>query len=87
MSDEELEVCSDAPHWDLDFFCDLVYADHQSGLVQVMNQTIKLTTLFNQVNAEALEQQGVIRLNEKPMTFCVQRMLKQAPSEAAGLPD
>ena len=27
--DEELEVCSDAPHWDWEFFRYLVCADHQ----------------------------------------------------------
>jgi hypothetical protein len=53
---EELEVCSDAPHWDWGFFYDLACADHQPLPVQVMNQPTNLTILFNQVNAEALEQ-------------------------------
>jgi hypothetical protein len=53
---EELEVCSDAPHWDWSFFCDLADADHQPWPIQVMNQPTNLTILFNQVNAEALEQ-------------------------------
>lgn len=53
--DEELEVCSDSPHWDLEFFCDLVCADHQPWPVQVVNQPTDLTSLFNQVNEEALE--------------------------------
>ena len=54
--DEELEVCSDAPHWDWDFFCDLACADHQPWPVQVVSQPTNLTSLVNQVNAEALEQ-------------------------------
>jgi len=29
---EQLEVCSDAPHWDWEFFRDLVCADHQASL-------------------------------------------------------
>ncbi|WP_223441372.1 3'-5' exoribonuclease [Pseudomonas sp. BF-R-19] len=54
--DEELEVCSDAPHWDWRFFCDLACADHQPWPVQVVSQPTNLTSLFNQVNAVALEQ-------------------------------
>jgi len=54
--DEELEVCSDAPHWDWSFFCDLVDADHEPWPVKVVSQPTNLTSLFNQVNAEALEQ-------------------------------
>ena len=55
-SAEELEVCSDAPHWDWDFFCDLASAEHQPWPVQVVSQPTNLTSLVNQVNAEALEQ-------------------------------
>ncbi|WP_448144299.1 hypothetical protein [Pseudomonas silesiensis] len=54
--DEELEVRSDAPQWDWGFFCDLACADHQPWPVQVVNQPTNLTSFFNQVNAEALEQ-------------------------------
>ena len=54
--DEELEVCSDAPHWDWRFFCDLVCADHQPWPAQVMNQPTDLTILLNKIDAEALEQ-------------------------------
>lgn len=54
--DEKLEVCSDAPHWDWGFFCNLACADHQPWPVQVVSQPTNLTTLFNQVNAEAIEQ-------------------------------
>jgi hypothetical protein len=60
---EELEVCSDAPHWDWGFFYDLACADHQPLPVQVMNQPTNLTILFNQVNAEALEQ---VELSDLP---------------------
>lgn len=59
----ELEVCSDAPNWDWDFFCDLVDADHQPWPVQVVNQPTNLTILFNQVNAVALEQ---VELSDLP---------------------
>jgi len=52
---EELEMCSDAPHWDWKFFCDLLCADHQRWPVQVVNQPTDLTSLFNQVNEDALE--------------------------------
>ncbi|MGH8389936.1 MAG: hypothetical protein ACRESJ_31415 [Pseudomonas sp.] len=60
--DEELEVCSDAPRWDWVFFCDLACVDHQPWPVQVMNQPTNLTTLFNQLNAEALQQADLFDL-------------------------
>lgn len=53
--DGELEVCSDAPNWDWDFFVDLVDVKHQPWPVQVMNQPTSLTSLFSQINTEALE--------------------------------
>lgn len=61
--DEELEVCSDAPHWDWGFFCDLACADWQPWPAQVVNQPTNLTSLFDQVNAEALEQ---VELSDLP---------------------
>lgn len=61
--DEELEVCSDAPQWDWDFFRDLVCADHQPWPARVMNQPINLTILFNKVDAEALVQ---VELSDPP---------------------
>lgn len=61
--DEKLEVCSDAPHWDWGFFCDLACADHQPWPVQVVSQPTNLTSLFNQVNAEAIEQ---VELSDLP---------------------
>ena len=53
--DRELDVCSDAPNWDWDFFVDLVDVKHQPWPVQVMNQPTNLISLFSQVNTEALE--------------------------------
>ncbi|MNR01660.1 exonuclease domain-containing protein [Pseudomonas sp. IT-P218] len=53
---EQLEVCSDAPHWDWQLFRDLVCADHQPWPLHVMDQPTDLTILFNQVSAEALEE-------------------------------
>jgi len=61
--DEELEVCSDAPHWDWEFFRYLVCADHQPWPVQVVSQPTNLTSLFKQLNAEALEQ---VELSDPP---------------------
>jgi hypothetical protein len=62
-SAEELEVCSDAPHWDWDFFCDLASAEHQPWPVQVVSQPTNLISLFNQLSAEALEQ---VELSDPP---------------------
>ena len=61
--DEELEVFSDAPHWDWEFFRYLVCADHQPWPVQVVSQPTNLTSLFKQLNAEALEQ---VELSDPP---------------------
>ena len=61
--DEELEVCSDAPHWDWEFFRYLVCADHQPWPVQVVSQPTNLTSLFKQLNAEAVEQ---VELSDPP---------------------
>lgn len=61
--DEELEVCSDAPHWDWEFFRYLVCADHQPLPAQVVRQPTNFTSFFNQVNAEALVQ---VELSDPP---------------------
>jgi DNA polymerase III epsilon subunit-like protein len=53
---DQLEVCSDAPHWDWQLFRDLVCVDHQPWPLHVMGQPTDLTILFNQVSAEALEE-------------------------------
>ena len=60
---EKLEVCSDAPHRDWKFFCDLACADHQPWPVQVLNQPTNLAILFDKVDAEALEQ---VELSDPP---------------------
>lgn len=61
--DENLEVCSDAPHWDWKFFRDLVCADHQPWPGQVLNQPTNLAILFHEVDAEALQQ---LELSDPP---------------------
>ena len=61
--DEELEVCSDAPHWDWGFFRDLICADNQPWPAQVMNEPTNLTILFTHVDAKALVQ---VELCEPP---------------------
>ena len=60
---EQIEVCSDAPHWDWQLFRDLVSVDHQPWPLHVMDQPTDLTILFNQVSAEALEQ---VELSDLP---------------------
>lgn len=52
--DEVTEICTDAPDWDWDFFCDLAYVNHRWP-THVMNRPINLTTLFSQVNTNTLE--------------------------------
>ena len=49
-------MCSDAPHCDWSFFCDLACADHQPWPDQVLNQPTNLAILFHKVDAEALQQ-------------------------------
>lgn len=56
-------MCSDAPHWDWGFFCDLAFAGHQSWPDKIMNQPINLTILFAHVDAEVLEQ---VKLSDLP---------------------
>jgi DNA polymerase III epsilon subunit-like protein len=51
---EMLEVCTDAPQWDWDFFCDLAYVDHLWP-THVMNRPTNLTMLFSQLNTDAFE--------------------------------
>ena len=60
---EALEVCSDAPYWDWGFFCDLVCAGHQPWPCQVLDQPTNLAVLFNNVDAEAIEQ---VELSDPP---------------------
>ncbi|EJN25447.1 hypothetical protein PMI36_01707 [Pseudomonas sp. GM79] len=52
--DEALEICTDAPDWDWDFFCDLAYVDHHWP-AHVMNRPTNLTTLFSKANTDLLQ--------------------------------
>lgn len=52
--DEMLEICTDAPDWDWDFFCDLAYVDHRWP-AHVINRPTNLTTLFSKVSIDALQ--------------------------------
>jgi hypothetical protein len=53
--DEILEICTDAPDWDWDFFCDLAYV-HHSWPAHVMNRPTNLITLFSKANTAALQE-------------------------------
>jgi hypothetical protein len=46
----QLEVCSDAPDWDWDFFCDLAYVDHKWPS-HVANKPTNLIQLFRHLGA------------------------------------
>ena len=52
--DERLEICTDAPDWDWDFFCDLAYVDHRWP-AHVINRPTNLITLFSKVSTHALQ--------------------------------
>jgi hypothetical protein len=52
--DEVIEICTDAPSWDWDFFCDLAYLNHRWP-AHVINRPTNLTSLFSQLNTDALE--------------------------------
>jgi len=52
--DETLEICTDAPDWDWDFFCDLAYV-HNSWPAHVINRPTNLITLFSKVSTNALQ--------------------------------
>lgn len=52
--DEMLEICTDAPDWDWDYFCDLAYVNH-SWPTHVMNRPTNLTTLFSKANTDILQ--------------------------------
>jgi hypothetical protein len=46
-----LEICSDAPEWDWDFFCQLAYADHRWP-PNVINKATNLLRLFRDLEAD-----------------------------------
>ncbi|NWL22149.1 3'-5' exoribonuclease [Pseudomonas umsongensis] len=48
-----IEIYTDAPDWDWDFFCDLAYVNHHWP-ARVMNRPTNLTTLFSKANTDAL---------------------------------
>ncbi|MDO8402309.1 MAG: 3'-5' exoribonuclease [Pseudomonas sp.] len=52
--DAMLEICTDAPDWDWNFFCDLAYVDHRWP-AHVINRPTNLTTLFIEANTDALQ--------------------------------
>ena len=52
--DERLEICTDAPDWDWDFFCDLAYVDHRWP-AHVINRPTNLITLLSKVSTHALQ--------------------------------
>jgi len=51
--DNPLEVCSDAPEWDWDFFCQLAYVN-QRWPSHVANQPTNLIQLFKHLDADDL---------------------------------
>lgn len=53
--DGMLEICTDAPDWDWDFFCDLAYVDNRWP-ANVINRPINLTTLFSKANSDILQE-------------------------------
>jgi len=52
--DEMLEICTDAPDWDWDFFCDLAYVNHRWP-AHVINRPTNLTTLFSKAHTDTLQ--------------------------------
>ena len=58
----QLEVCSDSPDWDWDFFCQLAYVDHKWPS-HVANRPTNLIHLFRHYEADNI---GNITLPELP---------------------
>jgi DNA polymerase III epsilon subunit-like protein len=52
--DEPLEICTDAPNWDWDFFCDLAYVDRRWP-AHVINRPTNLITLFSEAHTDTLQ--------------------------------
>lgn len=57
-----VEVCSDAPEWDWDFFCQLAYLNNRWP-VNVANRAINLILLFRHFEADDI---GNVTLPELP---------------------
>jgi hypothetical protein len=53
--DEILEICTDAPDWDWNFFCDLAYVGHRWP-AHVINRPTNLTTLFSEANTDTMQE-------------------------------
>ncbi|MGV8864229.1 MAG: hypothetical protein ACOH2T_24070 [Pseudomonas sp.] len=51
--DMELEICSDAPEWDWDFFCDLAYVKNRWP-ANVVNRATNLVEVFSQLSTDDL---------------------------------
>lgn len=60
--EDQLEVCSDAPDWDWDFFCQLAYVDHKWPS-HVANRPTNLIRLFRHFEADKI---GDFALPELP---------------------
>lgn len=57
-----LEICSDAPEWDWDFFCQLAYVNHRWP-ANVANRPTNLIVLFRHLEADDI---GNVTLPELP---------------------
>lgn len=55
---ESVEILTDAPQWDWEFFCDLVYVDGKWPS-NVSNKPLNLISLYNEVASE-------VEINEAP---------------------
>lgn len=49
--DGPMEICTDAPSWDWDFFCDLAYVNHKWPQ-RVLNRPTNLIELFQDLGCE-----------------------------------
>jgi len=49
-----LEICSDAPEWDWDFFCQLAYVNHRWP-ANVANRPTNLIVLFRHLEADDID--------------------------------
>jgi hypothetical protein len=81
--DGPLEVCSDAPEWDWDFFCQLAYVDHRWP-AQVANRATNLIQLFKHLEADDI---GDVALPELPHHALLDaRLLAGLYQSLSGLP-
>lgn len=60
--DGPLEVCSDAPQWDWDFFCEMAYVNHRWPS-HVVNRPTNLIQVFRSLEADDI---GDVLLPELP---------------------